>query len=47
MDMTDTSKYQNDDWPHIQGKFDACDILIMGTSVWLGEKSRVYNRGLK
>ncbi len=39
--------YERDDWPMIQAKIDACDILIIGTSVWLGEKSSVCNRVLE
>lgn len=39
--------YTFDDWPKIQAKVDACDILIIGTSVWLGEKSSVCNRVLE
>ncbi|MEM7284920.1 MAG: NAD(P)H-dependent oxidoreductase, partial [Actinomycetota bacterium] len=39
--------YERDDWPSIQAKIDACDILIIGTSVWLGEKSSVCNRVLE
>ena len=39
--------YDRDDWPQIQAKIDACDILILGTSVWLGEKSSVCNRVLE
>ena len=39
--------YERDDWPQIQAKIDACDILIIGTSVWLGEKSSVCNRVLE
>ena len=39
--------YNLDHWPKIQAKIDACDILIVGTSVWLGEKSSVCNRVLE
>ena len=39
--------YDSDDWPSIQAKIDTCDILIIGTSVWLGEKSSVCNRVLE
>ena len=31
----------------MQAKVDACDILIIGTSVWLGEKSSACNRVLE
>ncbi|MEM8659814.1 MAG: NAD(P)H-dependent oxidoreductase, partial [Pseudomonadota bacterium] len=43
-DYTGKDGYVKDDWPAIQAKIDACDILIIGTSVWLGEKSSVCNR---
>ncbi|MEO0493870.1 MAG: NAD(P)H-dependent oxidoreductase [Actinomycetota bacterium] len=36
--------YEKDDWPAIQARIDAADIVIVGTSVWLGEKSSVCNR---
>lgn len=44
IDMKDTPEWDYDEWPQIQSKVDACDILIIGTSVWLGEKSSVCNR---
>lgn len=43
-DYTGVDRYEKDDWPIIQEKIDACDILIVGTSVWLGEKSSVCSR---
>jgi multimeric flavodoxin WrbA len=46
-DYTGVDGYARDDWPQIQSKIDACDILIIGTSVWLGEKSSVCNRVLE
>ncbi len=46
-DYTGVDGYDSDDWPSIQAKIDACDILIIGTSVWLGEKSSVCNRVLE
>ncbi|MEM8492418.1 MAG: flavodoxin family protein [Pseudomonadota bacterium] len=46
-DYTGIDGYEKDDWPEIQKKIDACDILILGTSVWLGEKSSVCNRVLE
>ncbi|MEM6646139.1 MAG: flavodoxin family protein [Bacteroidota bacterium] len=45
--MAETDKWERDDWPMIQAKVDACDILIIGTSVWLGEKTSVCNRVLE
>lgn len=47
MNMADTPEWERDEWPQIQAKVDACDILIIGTSVWLGEKSSVCNRVLE
>jgi len=47
MDYAGRDGYERDDWPEIQAKIDACDILILGTSVWLGEKSSVCNRVLE
>jgi len=45
--MSETPEWERDDWPQIQKEIDACDILIIGTSVWLGEKSSVCNRVLE
>jgi len=47
LDYTGVDRYESDDWPQIQERIDACDILIIGTSVWLGEKSSVCNRVLE
>src|SRR4051812_12854983 len=30
-----------DEWPHIQAKILAADILVLGTPIWLGDKSSV------
>ncbi|MEM1447431.1 MAG: NAD(P)H-dependent oxidoreductase [Planctomycetota bacterium] len=46
-DMAQTPEWERDDWPQIQKEVDACDILILCTSVWLGEKSSVCNRVLE
>ncbi len=46
-DYTGRDGYERDDWPGIQAKIDAADIVIIGTSVWLGEKSSVCNRVLE
>ena len=43
-DCTGMDGYERDDWPGLQAKIDAADIVIIGTSVWLGEKSSVCNR---
>lgn len=37
-DMTEHG-FEKDDWPEIQQKVMDSDILIMGTPIWLGEKS--------
>ncbi len=39
-DMTDHG-WDSDDWPAIQEKVMAADILVLGTPIWLGEKSSV------
>jgi len=46
-DMSETPEWDKDDWPIIQKEVDSCDILILCTSVWLGEKSSVCNRTLE
>ena len=47
LDMSKTPEWDKDDWPMLQKEVDACDILILCTSVWLGEKSSVCNRVLE
>ena len=42
-DMTEHGA-DRDDWPHIWKKVKAADILIVGTPIWLGEKSSVCRR---
>lgn len=39
-DMTEHG-LETDEWPPIWRKVDAADILILGTPIWLGEKSSV------
>ncbi|MFO7589142.1 MAG: flavodoxin family protein [Gemmatimonadota bacterium] len=39
-DMTEHG-WERDDWPEIQEKVMAADILVLGTPIWLGEKSSV------
>ena len=39
-DMTQHG-WSSDEWPEIQKKVMAADILIMGTPIWLGEKSSI------
>jgi multimeric flavodoxin WrbA len=36
--------FETDDWPKIQQKVMDADILIIGTPIWLGEKSSVCTR---
>lgn len=42
----DMRKYgwDNDEWPEIQKKVLDADILVIGTPIWLGEKSSVASR---
>jgi multimeric flavodoxin WrbA len=42
-DMTDHG-WDNDDWPPIFEKVMAADILVIGTPIWLGEKSSICTR---
>ena len=42
-DMTEHGAAQ-DDWPAIWDKVAAADILVIGTPIWLGEKSSVCQR---
>lgn len=42
-DMTEHG-WDRDDWPAIQQKVMDADILILGTPIWLGEKSSVCSR---
>jgi multimeric flavodoxin WrbA len=39
-DMTEHG-WENDDWPKIQEKVLDADILVLGTPIWLGDKSSV------
>jgi len=41
-DMTEHGA-ERDDWPAIQEQVMAADILVVGTPIWLGEKSSVCN----
>lgn len=47
LDMSETPEWERDDWPQLQKEIDATDILVLCTSVWLGEKSSVCNRVLE
>ena len=42
-DMTEHG-LDRDDWPSIQEKVMAADILVLGTPIWLGDKSSVCTR---
>ena len=42
-DMTEHG-FASDDWPAIWEKVAAADILVIGTPIWLGEKSSVCTR---
>jgi len=42
-DMTEHG-FERDDWPAISSRIMACDILIVGTPIWLGEESSVCRR---
>ncbi len=42
-DMTEHG-FDRDDWPAIQERVMAADILIIGTPIWLGDKSSVCTR---
>ncbi len=36
-----------DEWPALRKKIDACDILLIGTPIWLGQPSSVAKRVLE
>ncbi len=42
-DMTEHG-WDNDDWPAIYEKVQAADILVLGSAIWLGEKTSVCTR---
>jgi len=42
-DMTEHG-WETDEWPAIQRKVMAADILVIGTPIWLGDKSSVATR---
>lgn len=42
-DMTEHGA-EKDDWPELWKKVDAADILVIGTPIWLGEKSSVASK---
>jgi len=45
-DMTQHG-FARDDWPQIQEKVMAADILVLGTAIWLGEKTSVCTRAIE
>lgn len=38
---------KGDDWPALRRKIDDCDILLIGTPIWLGQPSSVAKRVLE
>ncbi|MBU2137122.1 MAG: flavodoxin family protein [Alphaproteobacteria bacterium] len=36
--------FDRDDWPDVQAKVMAADILVIGTPIWLGDKSSICTR---
>ncbi|MDT8369748.1 MAG: flavodoxin family protein [Longimicrobiales bacterium] len=42
-DMTEEG-FERDDWPGLWKRVDAADILILGSPIWLGERSSVCTR---
>lgn len=42
-DMT-AHGWEKDDWPTIQNKIMAANILVIGTPIWLGEKSSIASK---
>ncbi len=42
-DMTEHG-FEKDDWPMLYKKVQAADILVLGTPIWLGEKSSVCTK---
>lgn len=39
--------WASDDWPAIQEKILAADILVLGTPIWLGDKSSICTRAIE
>lgn len=42
-DMTEQG-WDKDDWPKVFEKVNAADILVIGSPIWLGEKSSICNK---
>ncbi|HEX6201340.1 MAG TPA: NAD(P)H-dependent oxidoreductase, partial [Thermoanaerobaculia bacterium] len=45
-DMTEQG-WDRDEWPRIQEKVMAADILVLGSPIWLGEKSSVCTQAIE
>jgi len=45
-DMTEHG-FERDEWPQIQEQVMAADILVLGTAIWLGEKTSVCTRSIE
>jgi multimeric flavodoxin WrbA len=45
-DMTERG-WERDDWPQIQQKVMAADILVLGSPIWLGDKSSVCTQTIE
>jgi len=45
-DMTEHG-WERDDWPAVQQQVLAADILVLGTPIWLGEKSSLCTRAIE
>lgn len=43
-DMTEDGSFERDDWPALFEKVRRCDILVVASPVWLGERSSVCSR---
>lgn len=39
--------WPRDDWPDVQARVLAADILVIGTPIWLGEKSSICTRAIE
>ena len=42
-DMTEHG-FENDDWPEVQEKVMDADILVLGSPIWLGERSSICSK---
>ncbi|MEM7313652.1 MAG: NAD(P)H-dependent oxidoreductase [Planctomycetota bacterium] len=42
-DMTEHG-WEKDDWPQLSEKVMAADILVLGSSIWLGEKTSICTK---